>query len=134
MIGYWLIPAVEQNKQLAEIIREIARRYEAPVFDPHVTLCSSDDSEEHERRVLNHIAAQHHAVELRISGIAHSKKFTKTLFLQFDRNSEAQRLSDLIRKSSQSSREYEFDPHLSLLYAHISAEATAAEAHTIHLP
>jgi 2'-5' RNA ligase len=134
MIGYWLIPAVDQNKQLAALIHTLACKYDAAVFEPHVTVYSSDDSEEDARRVLHQIAAQHHPLELRVSGIAHSEKFTKTLFVQFAANREAQRLSDAVRESSQSGHDYQFDPHLSLLYAHISAETKAAEAEAIHLP
>jgi 2'-5' RNA ligase len=134
MIGYWLIPVDEQRAQLAAIIREIAHKYEATAFDPHVTLYSTDDSEEHARRVLDQIAAQHQAFELRVSGIGHSEKFTKTLFVQFANNAEAQRLSAAIQNSSQSGSNYEFDPHLSLLYAHISPGINAAEAEAVHLP
>ena len=134
MISYWLIPADRQREQLATLIGQITHRYDAPAFEPHLTLYSSDDSEEHARRVLDHIAAQHRAVELRISGITHSEKFTKTLFVQFANNAEAQQLRDAIGELSQSGRDHHFDPHLSLLYARISAEAKAAEACGLRLP
>ena len=134
MVGYWLIPADEQKAQFAAIIGELAQRHDAPVFEPHVTLFSSDDSEEHARRILDHVASRYQPLELRVTGIAHSEKFTKTLFVHFANNRDAQRLSDAIQESSQSAGDYEFDPHLSLLYAHISADAKAAEARSCDLP
>jgi 2'-5' RNA ligase len=133
MIGYWLIPAENEKRQLAALIRDLAQRYDAPVFEPHVTLYTRDDSEEDARRLLARMSAER-AVELSVGGIAYSDKFTKTLFVQFEKNADAQRLSDGFGESSHSARQYDFDPHLSLLYADISDATKAREARATRLP
>jgi 2'-5' RNA ligase len=133
MIGYWLIPADEQKKHLASLIGDLARKYNAPVFAPHVTVFSSADSEEHARDLVERVAARHGAVELSVSGIAHSEKFTKTVFLEFNDDAAAQKLSDAVRESSHSARDYEFDPHLSLLYADLPQREKSAAAEGVRL-
>lgn len=135
LTGYWLIPAEPVQAHLVSIVRELAQKYHAPVFEPHLTLFSNSETEEHTRDVLRRVAAAHSPVELSVSGIEHSEKFTKTLFVQFSRNEAAQRLSDSVRAaSSDPEQEYEFNPHLSLIYADLATETKAAEARRVRLP
>ena len=132
MIGYWLIPAEPHRTELAEIVRALAATHDAPVFEPHVTLYSNDSDKESARVLLDQIARQHRAVELAVGGVDHSEKFTKTLFLQFENTPEAQQLSEAIRAHSASEKQYEFDPHLSLIYVELPADTKLAEARAIH--
>ena len=134
MIGYWLVPAEPQKSQLIATITELAGQYDAPVFEPHVTLCSSDSGEQSARVLLEEIARQHSPLELAVRGIGHSDKFTKTLFVEFEITLAAQQLSDAIWNASQLKNEHQFDPHLSLIYAYLLPQTKSAEAGGIHLP
>ena len=78
--------------------------------------------------------AQHPPIELSVGGIEHSEKFAKTLFVQFANARDAQQLSDAFVAASPSQKNYEFNAHLSLLYAHLPAETKAAEARNIRAP
>jgi 2'-5' RNA ligase len=134
MIGYWLLPADAQRTWCRATIEQLAQKYDAPVFEPHVTLYSGDDEEEAARALVDRVATRNTPVELSVERIEHSEKFTKTLFVQFAKSSVAQQLSDAIRTASRSQRDYEVNPHLSLVYAHISEEIKAAEAERIRVP
>jgi 2'-5' RNA ligase len=134
MTGFWLLPAEPAQSWLTAAVEQLAQKYDAPVFEPHVTLYSGDDEEEAAGALVDRIAAPNTPVELSVAGIEHSEKFTKTLFVQFAKSSAAQQLSDAIRTASRSQRDYELNPHLSLLYAYIAEEVKAAEAERIRVP
>lgn len=131
MIAYWLVPTEPARSELVSLIGSLARKYNAPVFEPHLTLYASDDDEVLIKRVVMGVAATTRPITLTIERIDHSEEFTKTLFIQFARSAEAQWLSDVFRAASTSGNEYELDPHVSLIYAHIPAEAKAVEAEQI---
>ena len=40
VIAYWLIPSEPAHSFFQRIINDLARRYDAPVFEPHVTIMS----------------------------------------------------------------------------------------------
>ncbi len=134
MIGYWLVPAEPARTWFSAQIAELARRYDAPVFDPHVSVYSSEDDEDYARVLMKRVAPEFTSIQLTIEAVSWSEKFTRTLFVQFAQSSQVQQLSDSLRAGSRSRREYELNPHLSLLYALVSGEAKAAEAHRIALP
>ena len=48
IITYWICPAAPARNQLASIIGGLARRLDAPVFEPHVTIYSADAANEKE--------------------------------------------------------------------------------------
>ena len=135
MIGYWLLPAEPARAWFVSTTGELARKYHAPVFEPHVTLYSGGDEEdEHARSLIDRIAIRTGAIELQVGGVEHSEKFTKTLFVQLRASESARQLSDAIRAGSESPRDYDFNPHVSLLYAHIPHVAKVAETERIHVP
>ena len=134
MIAYWLLPAESPRSWFVATIAQLARKYDGPLFEPHVTLYSTDENDEAARTLLERIAALHAPIELSVGGIEHSERFTKTFFVQFANARDAQQLSDAFVAASPSQKNYEFNPHLSLLYAHLPAETKAAEARNIRAP
>src|SRR5437660_1675571 len=38
VIAYWLIPAEPAHRFFQRLIEDLARRYDAPLFEPHVTI------------------------------------------------------------------------------------------------
>jgi len=61
-------------------------------------------------------------IELAIHSIRFSEQFTKTLFVQFERNSVLQQLGDAIWRTEGARNRYLIDPHLSLLYAKLPSK------------
>jgi 2'-5' RNA ligase len=131
MIAYWLIPAEPQRSVLLSLIQELSRKYQAPLFEPHLTLYASDDDETLASALAARIALHERPCDLTISGIEHSINFTQTLFVQFAPSETTRRLSEAFRAGSSSQQSLEFNPHLSLLYARLSPEQQSAEAQRI---
>lgn len=133
LVAFWLLPAQGEREFFSSLIRDLAVRFEGPIFEPHVTLHGGAMSRERAAEVLETLNAPT-VLQLEIGGVAFSDELTKTLFVQFRSSTVAGELSRQIAVATGSVSGYRFDPHLSLIYAGMS-EATKVElGRTIELP
>lgn len=113
MVSFWLMPIVRDHIFYQSLITALAHRYNAPIFQPHVTLYSG----ECERDCVSEFLKSQSSFDigLEIDRIQYSEPFTKTLFIQLVSTPELDRLSKSIQQFFSGS--YSLDPHLSLIYA-----------------
>jgi 2'-5' RNA ligase len=133
ILTYWLIPAEPARSYFRSLISDLALRFDAPVFEPHVTLYVTEAANENPTGVLQSALTSLKPVRLSIAGLDSSDKFTKTLYVQFQPNAALQRLSESLRAASVSQREYDLNPHLSLIYKTMAAEAKRRIMDSLHL-
>jgi hypothetical protein len=131
-VAYWLLPETAARAVLSREIRALARRFGAPLFEPHVTIFVAPESSRPPLDVLCKLPPV--KIELTIHSIRFGEQFTKTLFVQFATNSTLQQLGDAIWKASGAGDGYLIDPHLSLLYAKLPPETKQRLADKIRLP
>jgi len=131
-IAYWSMPADAAREFFDGIIRELAIRFDAPLFEPHLTLFVAPEGSRAPREVLGEVPSPDLVLAAR--EIGWSEKFTETLFVRFERNQTLLDLIELIRKSSGGSERYQIDPHLSLIYKRLPAKTKRALAEEIQLP
>jgi hypothetical protein len=117
-VSYWLVPAEPDKSRCSEIITALAKRFDAPIFEPHVTIYSgpfgaSDDVAE----VIESTALAFSEFTLRTECLAHSAQFTKTVFVQFFPDARLEALSERLKVRSRDRADYQLNPHLSLIYA-----------------
>jgi len=134
-ISYWLIPAEPEKSIFERIICDLAQRFDAPVFEPHLTLYSGPGDE---RDNLDEIIARSTAgiseVVLRTSGVAHSNQFTKCLFVNFELNETVAKIANDLKEHFADQDGYELKPHLSLLYAQIRDDVKERLARELSIP
>jgi 2'-5' RNA ligase len=134
VIAYWLIPTEPAHSFFYRIIDDLARRYDAPVFEPHVTLHVGADRADSAQQVAVDSAREYGPIELKPLGIQQSDEFVKTLFVQFALSAELRQANEIIRDAAQASSQYELKPHLSLLYNKMEAAARRELAASIVVP
>ena len=134
LLAFWLVPTEPARSYFVSLIRDFAARFDAPIFEPHVTLHGTDPGGEDGQKLVNRVVARTKRCRLRIAGIGHSQKFTKTLFVQFDPGDEVAALSAKFRAASKSPVDYELNPHLSLIYKELPAEEKAVIAAELNIP
>ena len=116
VIAYWLIPSEPAHSFFQQIINDVARRCDAPVFEPHVTIHVGADRADSAENALGEAARECKPIGLTPLGIDQSDEFIKTLFVQFAMSAELLEINNIIREAANDSSEYELKPHLSLLY------------------
>jgi 2'-5' RNA ligase len=134
VIAYWLIPAEPARSFFQEVINDFAHRYDAPLFEPHVTVYVGTNQADAAKKALSEAAREYEPIKLKALEIGHSSEFIKTLFVQFALNTELRQLNEIIRDAAQESSHYELKPHLSLLYKKMPAAARRALADSIKVP
>jgi len=133
-IAYWLIPAEPAHRFLQNLINDLAGRFDAPVFEPHVTIYVGADSTDALETVLSKAAQTCKPIVLQALEVSHSDEFIKTLFVEFGLNSKLRQLNQVIRSAAQDSSDYDLKPHLSLLYKRMSVQTRRQLARSIEMP
>jgi hypothetical protein len=124
---YWLIPARPERDLFGDLIRILAKEFDAPPFDPHLTLGSAHDPEAPGRLLRKLQAAP---IRLRVRGLARSQKFTKALFVRLAPAGCLTRLAGELGAKPQSLA----DPHVSLIYKNLPASTKRGLISVISLP
>ena len=132
VIAYWLLPAETARKFFLETISELAARFDAPIFTPHLTLSIVSENSPDPAEVLKKLIPV--AVDLPIVNIRFSEEFTKTLFVRFEKTNELQQLNDSISGLTVEQKHDLADPHLSLLYKRLPEETKRELASSIQIP
>jgi 2'-5' RNA ligase len=134
IVTYWLCPVEPERSQFARLISDLAARFDAPLFEPHVTIYVTSAGQKEPAAILEKVVRYCRPYRLHVRGVDYSDKFTKTLFVQFGPNAELTRLSDELRRASASPSDYQLNPHLSLIYKDMPAETKRQLAASIALP
>ncbi len=134
VIAYWLIPAELAHSFFQRLIKDLARRHNAPFFEPHVTIYVGANDANAAEKALSKAAREWQTINLKALGINHSDEFIKTLFVQFAMNRKLRQLHQTIRDAAQDLSDYELNPHLSLLYKNMPATARRELADSIKVP
>ena len=132
MAAYWLLPAEPCREFFHHLIKKLALRFDAPEFQPHITLFLTPENARPPQEVLANIPLP--KVTLVTHGLGWSAKFTKTLFVKFEKNRELMDLVESIRRLSGVDTPAEIDPHLSLLYQSLPHETQQTLAETTSVP
>jgi hypothetical protein len=134
IVTYWLCPAEPAQRYLTALIAELAARFDAVAFQPHVTIYVTTAEREQPDDLLAKVLPGHQQYRLAVLDLDYSDEFTKTLFVQFGPHPELARLGEDLGNASDSKSDYELNPHLSLLYKTMKPETKRELADSIVLP
>ena len=132
-ITFWLIPKEPERELFREYIRILAERFEAPKFEPHMTVGSGSFDTVRAEWILSQVTKGQPQVRLKIRGIEYSDEYTKTLTVQFEETGELQRLVGALCEFGEAAG-WHFDPHLSLIYQKMSMVEQQEMARSVKFP
>jgi hypothetical protein len=134
IITYWLCLAEPERSHFARLIGELAVRFDAPAFEPHVTIHVTSAEREKPETVLDQTVKGCRPYRLSVLELDYSDKYTKTLFVQLVPDAALAQLSEDLRRASISPSDYQLNPHISLLYKTMDEETKRRLAASIILP
>jgi hypothetical protein len=134
VIAYWLVPAEPARTFFASITRELAARFPAPVFEPHLTVYAGPGGAVDPNEVLSRALAEHGPLQLSVRDVRSSDQFTKTVFVQFEDDPRLAEISFALRRASADDANYELNPHLSLIYKTMETAVKSELANSIRIP
>ncbi len=133
MLALWLLPSSPAREAFRALIGDLAGRFDAPPFEPHLTLLGVPFQDSVHFAQLEELLLAP-SIELEIEGIEFSEKYTKTLFVQFKQQPKLIELQNAVLRSLGIEEEQELNPHLSLIYRTMPNERKAELARSIRLP
>lgn len=117
--GYslWLIPAGNVYKKLFNIINYLVKRYNSPIFEPHVTLLGGiSGPEEKVLKKTEKLAFLIKPFKVKLTKISSEQYYLRALFVKAKGTSELLRANEMARKIFRVKSEQKYMPHLSLMY------------------
>jgi Cyclic phosphodiesterase-like protein len=119
----WLIPAPSDRRWLSKVIQDYAAEYDAPAFEPHLTLYSGliqpkDDLQ----NIIAEAIPSGSPITLEIMGLNYGENFFRTGFIACGMCDRLTQLSQSIRDHLSIPQNYVLEPHLSLMYKDIPIE------------
>lgn len=131
MYSIWLLPSEKDSKRFQKIIETLSQSFKTPTFEPHLTLCTNipniTDDLFYQISVL---AALTSTFEVYIGEAQTSPHYFKSLFVQVHANRTLQNLQQEIQNLF-SDIEYDFFPHLSLLYGELKEEVKKSKINLV---
>jgi len=133
-IAYWLLPVEPACRFFQGLINELAFRYDAPVFEPHLTVHVGPNCTKSIGAILSKAARDCGRIVLQPLEIGGSSEFIKTLFVRFAMDKQLKQLAQNIRAAARDCSDYQIDPHLSLLYRKTSSQDRCLLKRSIEIP
>lgn len=135
LASYWLTAAEPDRTHWSEVVRSLATQFDAPLFEPHVTLYSGPlHSTDQPDEIIRAVAEEFSEIVLNATGIGHTEQFTKTLFIEFAMNEALAKLSGELKRRSAQPDDYELKPHMSLIYARLAPDIIQRLATELPMP
>lgn len=119
-VSLWLVPQREDSTYLQAIIDQLAAKYQAPRFSPHVTVAGRLQVPDQYQALLSTLASAMPILKLQNQGLDHSSELFRTVYI---RTSLADPLVALRQKVYQLWLENTvkpFMPHISLIYKELA--------------
>src|SRR5260370_6801867 len=99
VFSYWLVPAEPAAAALRAEIAQLAERYDAVAFEPHVTLYSGSSDDREVADTIDFLRKSFRPLTLVPFVIAQSSRLTKTLYIRLELSDELAALADTIQAS-----------------------------------
>jgi 2'-5' RNA ligase len=116
--GYtlWLVPTGNAYDKFSNLIKSLAKKYDAPIFEPHVTLLGDIEiSEEEAVKKTEQLVANQKSFPLNLGSVDYQDFHFRTLFVRAEPTKFLQNLHKRAKQIFQMDIP-PYMPHLSILY------------------
>jgi len=134
MFAIWLLPDTNDTKYLSRIITNLSRKFNSPTFLPHVTIYGLVDAHLSiiEDAITNAISNLNSFTVKKLE-INYSDNIWKTIFINIVTNQELESINEKLAQKLDQYANYEFLPHISLMYKKIAKSEKAKIIDGLHI-
>lgn len=115
-VSFWAMPEEGPAAWFAARIAELGMTFEAPAFEPHVTVHGARVSLARAREVARMAALETAPVELEVDEVTAGPSLTKTVYVRFRPSPALTTLQERLVANLGKPSGYDLRPHLSLIY------------------
>jgi 2'-5' RNA ligase len=123
----WLVPELETEAELAELLVELSADLGGPLFSPHLTLIGETEDERDALDMkLSDVAARFPAFEAPVVRVETGDSYYQSLYLRFENAGTLRALKEALVAVTVPENVDAFMPHVSLFYGESAGKADAA--------
>ncbi len=115
MYSIWVEPTEKDTKYLSLIIQNLAKKYDSPTFNPHITVYSGVKNASAAKSAIRNCADMKKLV-VKITTLEFSDNLWKTVFANVEKNQKLLQINNAIKKHVPLNPKYDFNPHISMIY------------------
>lgn len=130
----WLLPSDPLRSVLRPILDRLSVNLDTVRFDPHVTIFCGSSNDAEACAVADRIARRFSPIDLTPSRLAHTERYTKTLFLEFQDSVALRQMFEMAQSGYARRSNYVLNPHLSLLYGTLPEATQRSVCETLDVP
>lgn len=113
----WLVPQKEDENYLSNVIQELGKKNNSPIFTPHLTLFGDINIElDKLKSIIGDVFFNIKPFEIQKTRINQSEAFFKTVFIEFELNNTLKNLFTAFSEKTDKRNLSTFKPHVSLIY------------------
>jgi Cyclic phosphodiesterase-like protein len=113
----WLKPSGQAYDVLADVIRELSHKLQAPTFEPHVTLLGNLSGSEHEHlHRTKQLAPQLQPLPITLTAPSHGNEYFQCLFIKVEQTEQIMSANASARCVFGHGGGGAYMPHMSLVY------------------
>ncbi len=117
MYAIWLTFSKTDSEYLKNIINTLSKKYEAPRFEPHITVYGLVDLEiNFIEKIVKNIIQNSNSFLIEKSQILQSKELWKTVYIELKVNNQIEIIYNNLKKHFEKIAKYQLNPHISLIY------------------
>lgn len=132
--SFWLVPAEPLRTRLHAVISNLAKKFDAVEFEPHVTIWCGVSDDPGSQKVAAALVDRFSAIELTPATVGYTEEYTKTLFIELEQLAAVRRMFEAIGELSATPSAYVLNPHLSLMYKAMPLGMLQEISETLELP
>jgi 2'-5' RNA ligase len=117
----WLEPIPQDAKYLKKITGHLAKKYNAPIFAPHITLYNEISKYQHAEAAVRK-CKDLSKLRLKTASVGFSDSLWKTLYVNIRKSKSLKSINKCLGTSLECSPQYKFKPHMSLIYKKLDAK------------
>ena len=117
LFSVWLVPQRKEEKELNKIVKNLAKKYNSPIFIPHLTLLGNAMiSFEALKSIVDEVFEDKKPLTIKKTKLNQSEQFFKTVFIEFELSDILKNFFIALSKKTDKSSVENFKPHISLIY------------------
>ena len=124
LLSVWLVPQLEDEKYLSDVVNKLAKKNNSPVFIPHLTLFGDIKIEIGKlKNAIDKVSENIKPIKIKKTQISQSEIFFKTVFIEFEKNEILTNIFENFVKETNKKKDINtFKPHVSLMYKLLTTE------------
>jgi len=134
MFAVWLLFQKYDHDYLYQIIKDLSRKYNSPIFIPHITVYGLVETnfDNIENAVLESVKGVQ-SFEVEKTKISYSDNLWKTFFIELKHVTGLKTVNKKLENFLSKYAKYEFSPHISLIYKIIKEEEKISLANELSI-